>query len=219
MSVTCRRRAKRGHCWGAANRRLQRALSSNAPQALLDRARAQLTRRLGEYLDELVGPEDLQFHADVLFSARGVIGPGDLHHDQIGVPEEIAWILFAPLAARKLSSLELVASRSPEATALDEAMAENWVILSHPPTLLPLNFIAFQPVRVSRSLIRIHPLVTRWMNADFDGDQAALFVPITEAGQLEVRQQLSLASHFRRLTALQPKLLLLAPPRAPPQAR
>ncbi len=125
MSVTCRRRAKRGHCWGAANRRLQRALSSNAPQALLDRARAQLTRRLGEYLDELVGPEDLQFHADVLFSARGVIGPGDLHHDQIGVPEEIAWILFAPLAARKLSSLELVASRSPEATALDEAMAEN----------------------------------------------------------------------------------------------
>ena len=93
------------------------------------------------------------------------------------------------------------------------------MILSHPPTLLPLNFIAFQPVRVSRSLIRIHPLVTRWMNADFDGDQAALFVPITEAGQLEVRQQLSLASHFRRLTALQPKLLLLAPPRAPPQAR
>ncbi len=181
-----------------ANRRLQRALSSHAPRALLDKTRSLLARRLAEYLDDLVGPADLQFQANVLFTARGVIAPGsDLHHDQIGVPEEIAWVLFAGLVAQRLGNCDAAASRSPEAVAaLDEVMAENWVILHRPPALLPSNFIAFQPRRTGGSAILVHPLVTNWMNADFDGDQAALSLPITGAGQREARQRLSLVSHF-----------------------
>ena len=181
-----------------ADRRLQRALASDAPPALLDRARALLRRRLGEYFDDLVGPENLWFRSDVLFSARGVMAPdGDLRHDQIGVPEEVAWGLFASLAARRLGSLEKVASRSQEATAaLDEGMAQAWVILYRPPALLPSNYLAFHALRVAGSAIRVHPSATVWMNADFDGDQAALFLPVTEAGQREAGERLSIASHY-----------------------
>jgi len=59
-----------------ANRRLQRALATNAPAMLRDRARAQLAQRLAGYLDDVVTAQDLQFGAIVLFSARGVIAPG-----------------------------------------------------------------------------------------------------------------------------------------------
>jgi hypothetical protein len=183
-----------------ANRRLQRALATSAPPTLLDRARAQLAVRLSQYLDGIVTAQDLQFGARVLFSARGVIAPGsNLRHDQIGVPEEIAWALFSAHVARRLGAAEEVAERSQETTAaLDEVMAENWIILHRPPSLMPANFMAFRPLRVPGHAIRIHPLTTEWMNADFDGDQAALFLPITAAGQREAGARLSMASHHAR---------------------
>ena len=103
------------------------------------------------------------------------------------------------MAARKLGSLAAVATRSQEAvSALDAAMTKNWVILFRAPALMPSSFIAFQPLRVPGDAIRVHPLTTPWMNVDFDGDQAALFLPITEAGQQEALECLSLACHFAR---------------------
>lgn len=76
--------------------------------------------------------------------------------------------------------------------------AANWIILHRPPALLPSNFMAFRPMRVPGNVIQIHPLTTDWMNADFDGDQAALFLPVTEAGQQEAGEKLTMASHFAR---------------------
>ena len=183
-----------------ANQRLTRALASGAPAGLVERARAQLAARLAEYCDELVHPEGLQYHARVIYSGRSVIAPGgELDHDQVGVPEEIAWALFAPLAARRLGSLRAVTSRSAEAAAaLDEAMARHWILLFRPPALEPSSFLAFRAVRVAGDAIRVHPLATGWMNADFDGDQAALFLPVTEAGQREAADRLSLRAHFAR---------------------
>ena len=180
-----------------ANDRLARGLASSAPAGLLERSRAQLARHLASYCDRLVSPTELQFRSQVVFSARSVIAPGgELNHDQIGVPEKIAWGLFAPLAARKLGSLESVAERSPEATdALDDAMADAWVIMLRPPALSPSNFVAFHPVRVPEDAIRLHPMATLWTNADFDGDQVALFLPVTPEGQREAEQRLTLEVH------------------------
>lgn len=183
-----------------ANQRLRRALSSQAPQGLVTRARSQLQHHLSDYLDGLVDVEDLLFQSQVLFSARGVITAASrLQHDQIGIPEDVAWVLFGPLVARELGDADAVAERTAAATeALDQAMGSNWMILYRAPAVLPSNFIAFQPVRVAGSAIRVHPLATAWLNADFDGDQAAVFLPVTQVGQQEARTQLSLASHFAR---------------------
>ena len=181
-----------------ANERLARALASKAPAGLLDRTRAQLSRHLASFCDVLVSPAELQFHSHVVFSARSVIAPGgELDHNQIGVPEEAARALFAPLVARRMG-FDAPDTRSAEATAaLDEAMADTWIIMFRPPALTASCFIAFRPVRVSGNAIRLHPLATLWTNADFDGDQVALFLPVTEAGQREAGERLTLDAHLR----------------------
>lgn len=184
-----------------ANRRLQRALDSNAPPALLERSRQQVATRLAEYLDDLIDVESVQFRGQVLFSARAVLAPAlELSADEVGVPDKIARRLFAPLAARQMGgTIEDVAKGGDRAlAAVDAAMADNWIIVHRAPALLPSNFIAFRPRRIDGDAIRLHPLATRWMNADFDGDQAALYLPVTEAGQREAEQQLTLAAHLIR---------------------
>ncbi len=182
-----------------ANARLERMLDSDVPESLAEKAFAQLRARVRAYFDALLDPGCLQFEADVLFSGRAVIVPGaDLAIDQVGLAEEIAWTLFGPLVSRELGGEEEVRKRSKRATrVLDEMMARSWVVLYRAPALVyPASFIAFHPVRCPERVIRLHPLACELMNADFDGDQVDVFLPITDAAQQEAGERLSIAGHL-----------------------
>ncbi len=211
-----------------ANARLERMLDSQAPDPLAENAVGQLEARVNDLFEVLLTPSHLQFGVgDTLsflrtpahvqfasrfsFSGRTVIVPGpDLRIDQVGLAEEIAWTLFGPLVIRELGGEKEVRERSQRASkALDKIMERSWVVVYRAPTFSPTSFIAFRPVRHPDRVIRLHPLACEMMNADFDGDQAAVFLPITQAGQEEARDRLSVAAHLER----DPDLIHLLPPR------
>jgi len=197
-----------------SNARLARMLASGVPAGLLQRASGELAERINAYVAELLmvpsSPDGgfapprrtsrLHFGARVLFSGRTVLAPGvGVRLDQLGLAEEMAWLLFGPLVQRGIGSAEDVAARSDRATAaLDEIMARSWVILNRAPTFMPTALLAFHPVRIPDRVIRLHPLACPAMNGDYDGDQAAVFLPLTEAGQREAAEIFSVAGHLRR---------------------
>ena len=186
----------------AVNARVARMVKSQAPEHLMRQAVAQLEGRTRAFCDALLTPAHLQFEERVLFSGRTVIAPGpDLRTDQVGLADEIAWTLFGPMVARELGDKREVEKRSKRAALkLDEVMARSWVIFYRAPALLygARTFVAFHPVRRRDRTIRLHPLVCRMTNADFDGDQAAVYLPVTEAGQREAGERLSLVGHLKR---------------------
>ena len=184
----------------AANARLERMLATDAPAGLVAKARDQLSARVGELFDALLPPEAMRLGNRVLFSGRAVLSPAlDLRVHQVGLPDELAWALFGPLAARELDGMDEVEHRTKRAAdALDAAMARSWVLVNRAPTILPTSTLAFRPVRTPDRVIRLHPLACALMNADFDGDQAAVLLPVTEAGQREAAEKLSVAGHLAR---------------------
>ena len=194
-----------------ANARLDRALKSEAPKSLTGKALSQLEIRARAFFDALLSPGRVRFESRALFSGRTVIAPGaDLRIDQIGLAEEIAWTLFGPLVLREIKSEKEVNSRSRRAAqALDDLMARSWVIHFRAPALSPTAFLAFHPVRQPDRAIRLHPLACEMVNADFDGDQSAVVLPVTEAGQREAGECLSVAGHLAR----DPELIRAVPPR------
>jgi hypothetical protein len=189
-----------------ANVRLERILSSGAPASLRQQAQAQLTLRVQEYCETL--QPAAQFETRVQFSGRAVVAPGtSLRLDQVGIAEELAWSLFGPLVARELASEEVQARSEQAARVLDEMMARSWVIIHRSPALTPQTFLAFHPVRNAERVIRLHPLVCRLLQADFDGDQVAIFLPLTEQSQQEAGERLSIAGHLARTPDLLRELL------------
>lgn len=197
-----------------ANDRLARMLASRTPEKLVQDALAQLECRVKTFFDALFTPGHLHFRERQLFSGRAVVAPGaDLRLDQVGLADEISWTLFGPLVIRELGDEDAVCARSEEAArVLDEVMARSWVIINRVPTLTPTALLAFHPVRDPNRVIRLHPLVCEMLNADFDGDQVAILLPITEGAQREAGESLSVAGHLAR----DPGLLkgLLPPPDA-----
>lgn len=195
-----------------ADTRLGRALKSQAPESLTGKAVARLETRARAFFDALLSPEHLRFQSRLLFSGRAVIAPGpDLRTDQVGLAEEIAWTLFGPLVIREIKNEKEVQSRSKRAAqALDALMSRAWVILTRAPALRPTNFLAFHPVRCPDRTLRLHPLACELMDADFDGDQAAVLLPVTEAAQREAGEILSIAGHLARdpdlIRALAPRM-------------
>jgi hypothetical protein len=181
----------------AANTRLKHILNSGAPESLRQQAQTQLALRIQEYCAALM--PTVQFEARVQFSGHAVLAPGpQLHLDQVGLAEELAWSLFGPLLARELPPEEIQARSERATSLLDELMARTWVIIHRAPAFTPQTFLAFHPVRHQEPVIRLHPLVCRLLQADFDGDQAAIFLPLTEQGQREAGERLSVASHLAR---------------------
>ena len=123
----------------------------------------------------------------------------NLRLDQVGLPAEIAWKLFGPLVARELGNSDDVRARTARAAeALDALMERSWVIINRAPTLTPTCLLAFHPVRLPDPVTRLHPLVCPLLNADFDGDTASVFLPITAAAQCEAGERLSVAAHLAR---------------------
>ncbi|MCE2395717.1 hypothetical protein J4G02_14150 [Candidatus Poribacteria bacterium] len=182
------------------NARAERMFANDAPESLTLQTLKQLQTRLAEYFDALLRPADMRFTARTLFSGRSVIVPdAELRADEVGIPEQMAWALFGRQVAKELGGTKEVQGKSQRATHfLDELMARSWVIVHRAPAFTPTAFVAFHPVRQSDRAIRVHPFVCELMNADFDGDQAAIFLPITAEGQREAGEQLSIAGHLKR---------------------
>ncbi len=181
------------------NTRTERMLASNTPESLTRQTIKQLQIRVAEYVNAILSPTVMNFKARSLFSGRAVIAPGaELRADQVGIPEEMAWALFGHHITKRLGDAGEVRRRSQQAThALDELMARSWVIVLRPPAHTLTHLVAFHPVRHPDRVIRVHPFVCELMNANFDGDQAAVFLPITEAGQREAGERLSIAGHLK----------------------
>ncbi|MCB1304030.1 MAG: DNA-directed RNA polymerase subunit beta', partial [Leptospiraceae bacterium] len=131
------------------------------------------------------------------YSGRSVIviGP-ELKLHQMGLPKKMALELFKPFIMKRLVDLDLApniksAKKKVEAEekevfeALDEVIKEHPVMLNRAPTLHRLGIQAFLPTLVEGKAIKLHPLVCKAFNADFDGDQMAIHVPLSPKAQLE----------------------------------
>ncbi len=190
-----------------ANVRLKRTIEEAAPESLFKQAQSDLIAAADALFNALITPDLLRFDGEVLFSGRAVVAPGrDLTLDQTTLPDEMAWTLFGPLAARELggvAALAEVEARSLRAEqALDRVMARSWILLNRTPSVVQTNLLAFHPVRCPEPVIRLHPAVCNWLDADFDGDQIAVFLPVTEAGQREAGERLSVRGHLNHNPAL-----------------
>ncbi|MCL2670871.1 MAG: DNA-directed RNA polymerase subunit beta' [Clostridiales bacterium] len=133
------------------------------------------------------------------YSGRSVIVVGpDLKMYQCGLPKEMALELFKPFVMKKLVKAGLAANvkgakrmveRNAEAVwgVLEEVIRDHPVLLNRAPTLHRLGIQAFEPVLVEGKAIRLHPLVCTAFNADFDGDQMPVHVPLSVEAQAEAR--------------------------------
>ena len=136
------------------------------------------------------------------YSGRSVIVVGpDLKLHQCGLPKKMALELFKPFVMRQLvekgfahnikSAKRIVERVRPEVwDVLEEVIQDHPVLLNRAPTLHRLGIQAFMPVLVEGSAIQIHPLVCFAFNADFDGDQMAVHVPLSRAAQDEAREMM-----------------------------
>ena len=133
------------------------------------------------------------------YSGRSVIviGP-ELKLHQCGLPKKMALVLFEPFIIRRLKELgyvhtvrsakKMIERQSPEVwDILEEVTKGHPVLLNRAPTLHRLSIQAFEPILIEGEAIRIHPLVCTAYNADFDGDQMAVHVPLSVEAQLEAR--------------------------------
>ena len=190
--------------------RNEKRMLQEAVDALFDNGRrgralkGQNNRPLKSLSDMLKGKQG-RFRQNLLgkrvdYSGRSVIVVGpELKFHQCGLPKKMALELFKPFIFRKLlkdnehvatikSAKKMVERGRPEVwDVLEEVIKEHPVLLNRAPTLHRLGIQAFEPVLVEGKAIKIHPLVCAAFNADFDGDQMAVHVPLSPEAQLEAR--------------------------------
>src|ERR1700712_3529462 len=189
--------------------RNERRMLQEAVDALFDNGRRGKTitgpnkRPLKSLSDMLKGKQG-RFRQNLLgkrvdYSGRSVIVVGPtLKLHQCGLPKKMALELFKPFIYNKLeergyvntikSAKKLVEKERPEVwDILDEVIREHPVLLNRAPTLHRLGIQAFEPVLIEGKAIQLHPLVCAAFNADFDGDQMAVHVPLSLEAQLEAR--------------------------------
>jgi hypothetical protein len=194
-----------------ANARLVRILASQAPESLVQRAYSRLITCVQTFCDALLTPAHLWFDVRVRPSGRTVVTPGaGLHYNQVGLPEAMAWDLFRPLLVQELGEEKVLESNPHAIQALDALMARSWVLVHQAPSVGPRSFIACHPVRNSHHAIRLHPFTSRLLQADFDGDQVAVYLPLTPRAQQEAGERLSLPGQL----AANPDLLKVLLPAA-----
>jgi hypothetical protein len=192
-----------------ANERLTGMLSSRVPERLVREAEDRLRVALNAFFAVLLPPEILRFQERQLFSGRAVLAPGiGLGFDEVGFPEILCWKLFEPQVAIELKSEIPVEPGNPQAVqALDAVLARSWVIIHPWFTFSSTALLAFRPVRDPGRVIRLNPLLCRWMNVDFDGDQVAFHLPLTAATQQEAQELISVAGQISHHPALAKTLL------------
>ena len=189
--------------------RNEKRMLQEAVDALFDNGRRGKTitgpnkRPLKSLSDMLKGKQG-RFRQNLLgkrvdYSGRSVIVVGpSLRLHQCGLPKKMALELFKPFIYNKLeirgyvstikSAKKMVEKESPEVwDILEECIREHPVMLNRAPTLHRLGIQAFEPVLIEGKAIQVHPLVCTAFNADFDGDQMAVHVPLSIEAQMEAR--------------------------------
>jgi len=189
--------------------RNEKRMLQEAVDALIDNGRrgkpvtGPNNRALKSLSDMLKGKQG-RFRQNLLgkrvdYSGRSVIVVGpELKMYQCGLPKEMALELFKPFVMKRLVETKIVTNIKTARKMVDRASAEVWdalelVIKEHPvllnraPTLHRLGIQAFEPVLVEGKALKLHPLVCTAYNADFDGDQMAVHVPLSAEAQAEAR--------------------------------
>ncbi len=166
---------------GQAQRRPLKSLSDN------------LKGKRGLFRQNLLGKR-------VDYSGRSVIVVGpDLELNQCGLPKHMALELFRPFVVAQILKRELAYNIRGASRLIEDAIPEVWeileeviknkyVLLNRAPTLHRLGIQAFKPILIEGNAVRVHPLVCTAFNADFDGDQMAVHVPLSEEAQMEARE-------------------------------
>ena len=187
--------------------RNEKRMLQEAVDALLDNARRKRIvkgpgNRPLKSLSDMIKGKQGRFRQNLLgkrvdYSGRSVIVSGpELKLWQCGLPRKMALELFKPFIMRKLVKRDfaynirvakkMIEQDSPEMWGvLDDVVREHPVMLNRAPTLHRLGIQAFEPVLVEGKAILLHPLVCHAFNADFDGDQMAVHVPLSPASQIE----------------------------------
>ena len=189
--------------------RNEKRMLQEAVDALIDNGRrgkpvtGPNNRALKSLSDMLKGKQG-RFRQNLLgkrvdYSGRSVIVVGpELKMYQCGLPKEMALELFKPFVMKRLVETKIVTNIKTARKMVDRASSEVWdalelVIKEHPvllnraPTLHRLGIQAFEPVLVEGKALKLHPLVCTAYNADFDGDQMAVHVPLSAEAQAEAR--------------------------------
>ena len=198
--------------------RNEKRMLQEAVDALIDNGmrKGQVTtattggKRLLKSLADILKGKQGRFRQNLLgkrvdYSGRSVIVVGpNLRLHQCGIPKKMALELFKPFVIKKILDQELAYNVRGASRLIEAAPAEVWailedivkgkaVILNRAPTLHRLGIQAFQPVLIEGEALSLHPLVCKAFNADFDGDQMAVHVPLSDEAQKEA-QELMLSS-------------------------
>ncbi len=175
------------------NARSGRAVAATGQRRRLKSLSDMLKGKQGRFRQNLLGKR-------VDYSGRSVIVAGpELKITQCGLPKMMALELFKPFVIGHLIEKEFAhnirsATRMIEANetavwdALDEVIKGKYVLLNRAPSLHRLSIQAFQPVLIEGKAIQLHPLVCKGFNADFDGDQMAVHLPLSDRAQEEARE-------------------------------
>ena len=189
--------------------RNEKRMLQQAVDALFDNGRGKRpilgsnSRPLKSLTDMIKGKQG-RFRENLLgkrvdYSARSVIVVGpELKLSQCGIPKKIALELFQPFIIRRLREIGLADTiksakkmlvRQDEEVwdILDDVVRKHLVLLNRAPTLHRMGIQAFEPILVEGNAIKLHPLVCRGFNADFDGDQMAVHLPLSVEAQIEAR--------------------------------
>ncbi len=176
----------------------------NTAYSAMSQAQRRPLKSLSDYLKGKQG----YFRQNLLgkrvdYSGRSVIviGP-ELALDQCGLPKHMALELFRPFVISELLRQELAYNIRGAGRLIEDGVPEVWailedvikdkhVLLNRAPTLHRQGIQAFRPVLIEGNAIQVHPLVCRAFNADFDGDQMAVHVPLSDEAQLEAREIIS----------------------------
>jgi len=160
---------------------------------LLKSLAAILAGKQGRFRQNLLGKR-------VDYSGRSVITVGtELHFSQCGLPKTLALEIFKPFVIKRILDKELAYNIRGAARLIDEKVPEVWaileeivkdkvVLLNRAPTLHRLGIQAFHPVLTEGDTIKLHPFACEAFNADFDGDQMAVYLPLSEEAQKEARE-------------------------------
>jgi DNA-directed RNA polymerase beta' subunit len=185
-------------------RMLQEAVDALFDNGRRSRVLKTTTKRPLKSLSDMIKGKQGRFRQNLLgkrvdYSGRSVIVVGpELKLHQCGLPKRMALELFKPFIFNKLeekgyattikAAKKLVEKESSEVwDALEEVIREHPVLLNRAPTLHRLGIQAFDPILVEGKAIKLHPLVCTAFNADFDGDQMAVHVPLSIEAQIEAR--------------------------------
>ncbi|MEK9135008.1 MAG: DNA-directed RNA polymerase subunit beta' [Patescibacteria group bacterium] len=191
-------------------RMLQEAVDAMIDNSMRKGTTTQATtggKRLLKSLADILKGKQGRFRQNLLgkrvdYSGRSVIVVGpELKLNQVGIPKQMALEIFKPFVIKKILERELVYNVRSASRLIEDETDEVWeileevvkgklVIINRAPTLHRLGIQAFEPILTEGKTIRIHPMVCKAFNADFDGDQMAVHLPLSTLAQKEAREKM-----------------------------